>query len=43
MVEGERVMPVPEGQITGAQIWQSPIEPVEEVVEEVTEEEAKDE
>ena len=23
-------MPVPEGQIPGAQIWQSPIEPVEE-------------
>ena len=23
-------MPVPEGQITGSQIWQSPIEPVEE-------------
>ena len=29
MVRGE-VMPVPEGQITGSQIWQSPIEPVEE-------------
>lgn len=33
-------MPVPEGQITGSQIWQSPIEPVEEeVVEDSTIEE----
>lgn len=37
-------MPVPEGQITGAQIWQSPIEPVEEeVVEDSTIEEDDDE
>ena len=37
-------MPVPEGQITGSQIWQSPIQPVEEeVVEEVVEEEEKPE
>ena len=35
-------MPVPEGQITGAQIWQSPIEPVEEeVVEDSTKEKDK--
>ena len=43
MVRGE-VMPVPEGQITGSQIWQSPIQPVdEEVVEDSTIEEDEDE
>ena len=37
-------MPVPEGQITGAQIWQSPIEPVEEefILEDTEEEMAED-
>ena len=43
VVGGEEVMPVPEGQITGSQIWQSPIQPVEEVVEEVKEEVEEDE
>ena len=36
MVKGEGIMPVPEGQITGSQIWTQPVE--EEVVEEVIEE-----
>ena len=27
-------MPVPEGQITGSQIWQSPIQPVDEFIDE---------
>ena len=36
-------MPVPEGQITGSQIWQSPIQPVEEVVEDSTIEEDEEE
>jgi len=33
MVKGETIMPVPEGQITGSEIWTQPAEP--EVVEEV--------
>ena len=38
------MMPVPEGQITGSQIWQSPIQPVEEeVVEDSTKEEETEE
>lgn len=32
-------MPTPEGQITGSQIWQSPIEPVEEPKQEEQKEE----
>ena len=40
MVEGETVMPVPGGEITTSEIL---IPEVEEVVEETTEEETKDE
>ena len=40
MVEGETVMPVPEGNITTSEIL---VPVVEEVVEETTEEETKDE
>lgn len=40
MVKGETVMPVPEGIITSSEIL---VPEVEEVVEETTEEETKDE
>jgi hypothetical protein len=43
MVKGEKIMPVPGGEITTTEIWQAPVETVEEVVEDSTTEEETDE
>jgi hypothetical protein len=43
MVKGEKIMPVPGGEITSSEIWKAPVETVEEVVEDsTTEEEVED-
>jgi hypothetical protein len=47
MVKGEKIMPVPGGEITTTELWQAPVEQelpevVEEVVEEVADEEQTD-